>query len=124
PGSARVPDDHPGERRTLRVARALVHERRRHAVALVDRGRPVRVQAEVQSGDVQLAVLSGLDPPGPSALAVAEGRPAIHVAWAADLAVARDHDAALDVPGWRLLGGHELGSLTSWRSRRRVRGPV
>src|SRR2546425_9413941 len=118
PWSARVPDDHRAERPALRVARAIVQERRRDAVPLVDGGGPVRVQAEMESRDVQLAVLSGLDPPGPSALAVAEGRPAVHVAWAADLAAARDHDAALDVPGWRLLGGPELGSLPSRRSPR------
>src|SRR3989442_7773001 len=57
---------------------------------------------------IQVTLFVRLDPPRPPALAVAESRPAIHVAWAAHFAATRDDDAPLDVPGGCFRVGHDL----------------
>src|SRR4051812_15549641 len=90
PGPAGVAAYERDERLSLGFVGALVVEGDCLAAALVDRARPVGEDRAGETVEGRVAVVPALDPPCPAAFALSGGRAAVHVAWTAVVAVARD----------------------------------
>src|SRR5438270_9217108 len=99
PRPADVTGHQTRDRRALLVVGTLVHEDHRLAAAFVDRSGPVDVDREVEPGEVDLVEVALLDVPRPTAFALPGRRRCVEVARAAVIAIACDHQLALQRPG-------------------------